>query len=79
MAACVGEVSTESFVSLKQCGELRCGIVTPHGPASTKYPPPLTMIRAFPSCLVKKLERLATKDIRSIDGSGVESLALKMT
>ena len=79
MAACVGEVSTESFVSLKQCGELRCGTVTPHGPASTKYPPPLTVIRAFPSCLVKKLERLATNDIRSIDGSGVESLALNMT
>ena len=79
MAACVGEVSTESFVSLKQCGKSRCGTICLHGPGSTEYPPPLTVIWAFPSCLVKKLERLATKDIRSIDGSDVESLALKMT
>ena len=77
----MGALSAEPSVSLKQCGELRCGIVTPHRPASTKYAPPLIVIRAFPSCLVKKLERLATKDIRSIDESydDIKSLALKTT
>ena len=69
MAACVVAFSTEPCVSLKQCGKSKCGTVTPHGPGSTKYPPPLIVIWASLSCLVKMLLRLAVKDVRSIDGS----------
>ena len=79
MAACVGALFTEPCVSLKQCGKLRSGTISPHGPGFTKYPPPSRVIRVSLSCLVKKLVRLAFKDVRSIDGSDVESLALKMT
>ena len=79
MAACVVALSTEPCVSLKQCGKSKRGTVSPHGPGSTKYPPSLTVIRVSLSCLAKKLARLAFKDVRSIDGSCVESLALKMT
>ena len=77
MATCVGVLSTEPCVSLKQCGKSRCGTVSLHGPGFTKYSTFLTMIRVSLSC--KKLARLAFKDVRSIDGSDVESLALKMT
>ena len=79
MAACVVALSTEPCVSLKQCGKSRCGTVSPHGPGSIEYSSSLIVIRASLSCSVKKLMRLAFKDVRSIDGSCVESLALKMT
>ena len=69
MAACVVALSTEPCVSLKQCGKSKCGTVSPHGPGSTKYLPSLIVIGASLSCLVKKLLRLAFKDVRSIDGS----------
>ena len=42
-------------VSLKQCGESRCGTVSPHGPGETKYRTPLIMIRVSLSCLAKKM------------------------
>ena len=34
LTGCVGATS-ESNVSLKQCGELKCGTVRPHGPGDT--------------------------------------------
>ena len=79
MATCVGALSTEPCVSLKQCGKSRCGTVSPHGPGSNMYSTLLTMIRVSLSC--KRLARLAFKVVRSIDGSDVENwiLALNMT
>ena len=74
-AACVNTLS-------KQCGEVSCGTVSPHGPGSMKNMPPLIVIWTLPSCLVNRLDRLAFKDVRST-ASGrsneVKSLALKMT
>ena len=69
---------SELSVSLKQCGESRCGTVSPHGPDETKYRIPLIMIRVSLSCLVKELLRSTFRDSRSVDRSFVESLALKM-
>ena len=66
----------------KQCGEVSCGTVSPHGPGSMKYLSPLIVIWVFLFCLAKKLDRLAFKDIRSIasdESNDAESLALKMT
>ena len=64
----------------KQCGELSCGTVSPHGPGSTKYLPPLIVIWLLTS-FAKRLDRLAFKDARFTvyrDSNDAESLALKM-
>ena len=82
-AACavgIDVLLSEAKVSLKQCGESRCGTVSPHGPGETKHPTPLMVIRASLSGLVKKLLRPVFNDVRSSDeSSNVETLALKMT
>ena len=81
-AACAVGITvllSESSVSLKQCGELRCGTVSPHGPGETKYPTSLMIIRVSLSGLVKKLLRPVFRDARSSDEStNVETLVLKM-
>ena len=60
-------------MSLEQCGELRCGTISPHGPGFTVHSTSLIVIRASLSRLVKKLARLSLKDVKSIAGSCVES------
>ena len=65
-------------VSLKQCGESRCGTVSPHGPGDIIYPTSLIVILVSLSCLVKKLLRSTFRDSRSVDKSVVDSSALKM-
>ena len=65
----------------KQCGELSCGTVSPHGPGSVTYVPPSIVIWIL-SSFAKRLVRLAFKDARFTafgDSNDAESLALKMT
>ena len=69
---------SKSSVSLKQCGESRCGTVSPHGPGDITYLTPLIVIRVSLSCLVKELLRSTFRESRSVDKSFVESLALKI-
>ena len=74
LVCCVGALS-------RQCGELSCGTVSPHGPGAMKYPPPFIVIGVLSSCLVKKLDKLAFNDPVSTEfdeSKDIDSLALKI-
>ena len=74
------DVSSTSAESLKQWGESRAGIVSPHGPGDMKYPPPRMVIWTLLPLIVRVLARPSVKAVRFNGGSlGMGNLTLKTT